>query len=142
MVVRRTRKRFRPLRGFVVKRIEAEERITDDFIIPVTAKEKPQQDEVVAWVSPSGPLPIIREASKMFTEAVLSMVFVSHMSVAAAFPWLALQSIALRSLQTAPVEGPFNPALRVPNWERPVSAAEVGSDPDALIREPESRKAA
>ncbi|CAL8980590.1 hypothetical protein RHODGE_RHODGE_01331 [Rhodoplanes serenus] len=78
----------------------------------------------------------------MFTGAVLSMVFVSHMSVAAAFPFLALQSIALRSLQTAPVEGPSNPALRVPNWERSVSAAEVGSDPDALIREPESRKAA
>jgi len=44
------------LRDRVVKRIEAEERITDGFIIPVTtAKEKPQQDEVVAVAQPFGP---------------------------------------------------------------------------------------
>jgi len=54
-VVRRTRKPFRPSRDRVVKRIEAAERIADGFIIPVTAKEKPQQDEVVAVGQPFRP---------------------------------------------------------------------------------------
>ena len=41
--------RFRPLHDrVVVKRIEAEERTAGGIIIPDTAKEKPQQGEVVA----------------------------------------------------------------------------------------------
>jgi chaperonin GroES len=46
--------RFRPLHDrVVVKRIEAEERTAGGIIIPDTAKEKPQQGEVVA-VGPGG----------------------------------------------------------------------------------------
>src|SRR5438270_6180794 len=50
---RRTMK-FRPLHDrVVVKRIEAEEKTAGGIIIPDTAKEKPQQGEVVA-VGPGG----------------------------------------------------------------------------------------
>jgi chaperonin GroES len=46
--------KFRPLHDrVVVKRIEAEEKTTGGIIIPDTAKEKPQQGEVVA-VGPGG----------------------------------------------------------------------------------------
>jgi chaperonin GroES len=46
--------RFRPLHDrVVVRRIEAEERTPGGIIIPDTAKEKPQQGEVVA-VGPGG----------------------------------------------------------------------------------------
>jgi chaperonin GroES len=46
--------KFRPLHDrVVVKRIEAEERSSGGIIIPDTAKEKPQQGEVVA-VGPGG----------------------------------------------------------------------------------------
>jgi len=46
--------KFRPLHDRVVlKRIEAEEKTTGGIIIPDTAKEKPQQGEVVA-VGPGG----------------------------------------------------------------------------------------
>ncbi len=46
--------KFRPLHDrVVVKRIEAEEKTAGGIIIPDTAKEKPQQDEVVA-VGPGG----------------------------------------------------------------------------------------
>ncbi len=46
--------KFRPLHDrVVVKRIEAEERTAGGIIIPDTAKEKPQQGEVVA-VGPGG----------------------------------------------------------------------------------------
>ena len=46
--------KFRPLHDRVVlKRIEAEERTSGGIIIPDTAKEKPQQGEVVA-VGPGG----------------------------------------------------------------------------------------
>jgi chaperonin GroES len=45
---------FRPLHDrVVVKRIDAEEKSTGGIIIPDTAKEKPQQGEVVA-VGPGG----------------------------------------------------------------------------------------
>ena len=40
---------FRPLHDrVVIKRIEAEEKTTGGIIIPDTAKEKPQQGEVIA----------------------------------------------------------------------------------------------
>ena len=46
--------KFRPLHNrVVVKRVEAEERTAGGIIIPDTAKEKPQQGEVVA-VGPGG----------------------------------------------------------------------------------------
>jgi chaperonin GroES len=46
--------KFRPLHDRVlVKRIEAEERTAGGIIIPETAKEKPQQGEVIA-VGPGG----------------------------------------------------------------------------------------
>jgi chaperonin GroES len=46
--------KFRPLHDRVVlKRIEAEERTAGGIIIPDTAKEKPQQGEVIA-VGPGG----------------------------------------------------------------------------------------
>ncbi|KAB2887218.1 MAG: co-chaperone GroES [Desulfobulbaceae bacterium] len=46
--------KFRPLHDrVVVKRIEADEKTTGGIIIPDTAKEKPQQGEVVA-VGPGG----------------------------------------------------------------------------------------
>jgi chaperonin GroES len=46
--------RFRPLHDRVaVKRIEAEEKTAGGIIIPDTAKEKPQQGEVIA-VGPGG----------------------------------------------------------------------------------------
>jgi chaperonin GroES len=46
--------KFRPLHDrVVVKRIEAEEKTAGGIIIPDTAKEKPQQGEVVA-VGPGG----------------------------------------------------------------------------------------
>jgi chaperonin GroES len=41
--------KFRPLHDrVVVRRIDAEEKTTDGIIIPDTAKEKPQQGEVLA----------------------------------------------------------------------------------------------
>jgi chaperonin GroES len=48
--------KFRPLHDrVVIKRIEAEEKTTGGIIIPDTAKEKPQQGEVIAvgpgWTS-------------------------------------------------------------------------------------------
>jgi len=46
--------KFRPLHDrVVVKRIEAEEKSTGGIIIPDTAKEKPQQGEIIA-VGPGG----------------------------------------------------------------------------------------
>ena len=46
--------KFRPLHDrVVVKRIDAEEKSAGDIIIPDTAKEKPQQGEVIA-VGPGG----------------------------------------------------------------------------------------
>src|SRR5579872_5794773 len=46
--------KFRPLHDrVVVKRIEAEEKSTGGIIIPDTAKEKPQQGEVIS-VGPGG----------------------------------------------------------------------------------------
>jgi len=46
--------KFRPLHNrVVVKRVEAEERTAGGIIIPDTAKEKPQEGEVVA-VGPGG----------------------------------------------------------------------------------------
>src|SRR5262249_49503845 len=52
--LRRTPMKFRPLHDrVVVKRIEAEEKSVGGIIIPDTAKEKPQQGEVVA-VGPGG----------------------------------------------------------------------------------------
>jgi chaperonin GroES len=46
--------KFRPLHDrVVVKRIEAEEKTTGGIIIPDTAKEKPQEGEVIA-VGPGG----------------------------------------------------------------------------------------
>ena len=46
--------KFRPLHDrVVIKRIEAEERTTGGIIIPDTAKEKPQEGEVIA-VGPGG----------------------------------------------------------------------------------------
>jgi chaperonin GroES len=46
--------KFRPLHDrVVIKRIEAEEKSTGGVIIPDTAKEKPQQGEVIA-VGPGG----------------------------------------------------------------------------------------
>jgi chaperonin GroES len=52
--VRRTDMKFRPLHDRVVlKRIEAEAKTSGGIIIPDTAKEKPQQGEVVA-VGPGG----------------------------------------------------------------------------------------
>jgi chaperonin GroES len=51
---RRSAIKFRPLHDrVVVKRIEAEEKTAGGIIIPDTAKEKPQQGEVVA-VGPGG----------------------------------------------------------------------------------------
>jgi chaperonin GroES len=48
------RMRFRPLHDrVVVRRIEAEEKTAGGIIIPDTAKEKPQQGEVIA-VGPGG----------------------------------------------------------------------------------------
>ena len=41
--------KFRPLHNrVVIKRIEAEEKTTGGIIIPDTAKEKPQQGEIIA----------------------------------------------------------------------------------------------
>jgi len=52
--LRRTPMKFRPLHDrVVVKRIDAEEKTAGGIIIPDTAKEKPQQGEVVA-VGPGG----------------------------------------------------------------------------------------
>jgi chaperonin GroES len=52
--LRRADMKFRPLRDRVVlKRIEAEAKTSGGIIIPDTAKEKPQQGEVVA-VGPGG----------------------------------------------------------------------------------------
>src|SRR5436305_2300615 len=52
--LRRMPMKFRPLDDrVVVKRIEAEEKTAGGIIIPDTAKEKPQQGEVVA-VGPGG----------------------------------------------------------------------------------------
>ena len=49
-----TKFKFRPLHDrVVVKRIDADEKSTGGIIIPDTAKEKPQQGEVVA-VGPGG----------------------------------------------------------------------------------------
>jgi chaperonin GroES len=49
-----TKLKFRPLHDrVVVKRIDAEEKSAGGIIIPDTAKEKPQQGEVVA-VGPGG----------------------------------------------------------------------------------------
>jgi chaperonin GroES len=49
-----TKTKFRPLHDrVVVKRVEAEEKSKGGIIIPDTAKEKPQQGEVVA-VGPGG----------------------------------------------------------------------------------------
>ena len=46
--------KFRPLHDrVVIKRIKAEEKTTGGIIIPDTAKEKPQQGEVIA-VGPGG----------------------------------------------------------------------------------------
>jgi chaperonin GroES len=46
--------KFRPLHDrVVIKRIEADEKTTGGIIIPDTAKEKPQQGEVIA-VGPGG----------------------------------------------------------------------------------------
>jgi chaperonin GroES len=46
--------KFRPLHDrVVIKRIEAEDKTTGGIIIPDTAKEKPQQGEVIA-VGPGG----------------------------------------------------------------------------------------
>jgi chaperonin GroES len=46
--------KFRPLHDrVVIKRIEAEEKTTGGIIIPDTAKEKPQQGEVIS-VGPGG----------------------------------------------------------------------------------------
>jgi hypothetical protein len=42
----------------------------------------------------------IGQEEGMLTETVLFVVFTSHMSVMTAFPWLAVQSIALTGLQT------------------------------------------
>jgi chaperonin GroES len=53
-LVRRRIMKFRPLHDrVVIKRIEAEEKSTGGIIIPDTAKEKPQQGEVIA-VGPGG----------------------------------------------------------------------------------------
>src|SRR6202007_2957096 len=52
--IRRISMKFRPLHDrVVVKRIDAEEKTTGGIIIPDTAKEKPQQGEVIA-VGPGG----------------------------------------------------------------------------------------
>jgi co-chaperonin GroES (HSP10) len=51
---RRTSMKFRPLHDrVVIKRIDAEEKTAGGIIIPNTAKEKPQQGEVIA-VGPGG----------------------------------------------------------------------------------------
>src|SRR5262249_2389946 len=53
-LLRRTAMKFRPLHDRVVlKRIEAEEKTSGGIIIPDTAKEKPQEGEVIA-VGPGG----------------------------------------------------------------------------------------
>src|SRR5215475_3275310 len=53
-LVRRQIMKFRPLHDrVVIKRIEAEEKTTGGIIIPDTAKEKPQEGEVIA-VGPGG----------------------------------------------------------------------------------------
>ncbi|CAH1696179.1 hypothetical protein CHELA1G11_30087 [Hyphomicrobiales bacterium] len=38
----------------------------------------------------------------MLTQTVLNIVFISHMSVATAFPWFALQSVFLRKSFLSP----------------------------------------
>src|SRR5262249_3092809 len=53
-LLRRKAMKFRPLHDrVVVKRIEAEEKTAGGIIIPDTAKEKPQQGEIIA-VGPGG----------------------------------------------------------------------------------------
>src|SRR5262249_21205711 len=53
-LLRRTAMKFRPLHDrVVIKRIEAEEKTSGGIIIPDTAKEKPQEGEVIA-VGPGG----------------------------------------------------------------------------------------
>src|SRR5262249_53738619 len=53
-LLRRTSMKFRPLHDrVVVRRIEAEEKTAGGIIIPDTAKEKPQQGEIIA-VGPGG----------------------------------------------------------------------------------------
>src|SRR5262249_29849385 len=53
-LLRRTAMKFRPLHDrVVIKRIEAEEKTRGGIIIPDTAKEKPQEGEVIA-VGPGG----------------------------------------------------------------------------------------
>src|SRR5262249_32758786 len=53
-LLRRTAMKFRPLHDrVVIKRIEAEEKTGGGIIIPDTAKEKPQEGEVIA-VGPGG----------------------------------------------------------------------------------------
>src|SRR5262249_36704807 len=53
-LLRRTSMKFRPLHDrVVIKRIEAEEKTSGGIIIPDTAKEKPQEGEVIA-VGPGG----------------------------------------------------------------------------------------
>src|SRR3974390_262786 len=53
-LLRRRVMKFRPLHDrVVVKRIEAEEKTAGGIIIPDTAKEKPQQGEIIA-VGPGG----------------------------------------------------------------------------------------
>jgi hypothetical protein len=53
-LLRKTPMKFRPLHDrVVVKRIEADEKTAGGIIIPDTAKEKPQQGEVIA-VGPGG----------------------------------------------------------------------------------------
>jgi chaperonin GroES len=53
-LLRRTAMKFRPLHErVVIKRIEAEEKTSGGIIIPDTAKEKPQEGEVIA-VGPGG----------------------------------------------------------------------------------------
>jgi chaperonin GroES len=53
-LLRRRSMKFRPLHDrVVVKRIEAEEKTVGGIIIPDTAKEKPQQGEIIA-VGPGG----------------------------------------------------------------------------------------
>src|SRR5205823_13025684 len=53
-MVRRSIMKFRPLHyRIVIKRIDAEEKTAGGIIIPDTAKEKPQEGEVIA-VGPGG----------------------------------------------------------------------------------------
>jgi chaperonin GroES len=53
IIPRKRTMKFRPLHDRIVKRIEAEAKSAGGIIIPDTAKEKPQQGEVVA-VGPGG----------------------------------------------------------------------------------------